>query len=59
MSQSIPSVTINLGNPRAGKLQNSTYGADSYSNRFFGIHTEYETEFAFSFKNSEVCGNGS
>ena len=21
---------------------------------FFGIHTEYETEFAFSFKNSEV-----
>ena len=26
-------------------------------NRFFGIHTEYETEFAFSFKNSEVCSN--
>ena len=26
-------------------------------NRFFGIHTECETEFAFSFKNSEVCSN--
>ena len=24
-------------------------------NRFFSIHTEYETEVAFSFKNSEVC----
>ena len=26
-------------------------------NRFFGIYTECETEFAFSFKNSEVCRN--
>ena len=24
-------------------------------NRFFGIDTEYETEFAFSFKNREAC----
>ena len=23
----------------------------------FGIHTEHDTEFAFSFKNSEVCSN--
>ena len=26
-------------------------------NGFFGIRMEYETEFAFSFKNSEVCSN--
>ena len=26
-------------------------------NCFFGIHTEYGTEFAFSFKNSEVCSD--
>ena len=26
-------------------------------NHFFSIHAEYETEFAFSFKNSEVCSN--
>ena len=26
-------------------------------NHFFSIHTDNETEFAFSFKNSEVCGN--
>ena len=26
-------------------------------NHFSGIHTEYETEFAFSFEKSEVCSN--
>ena len=26
-------------------------------NRFFGIHTEYETEFAFSFKDCKVFSN--
>ena len=26
-------------------------------NHFFGIHAEYESEFAFSFKNSEVYSN--
>ena len=37
------------------KIQHA--GLISTQNPFFGIHTEYETEFAFSFKNSEVCSN--
>ena len=39
-----------------GKLQKlQLAGLIPTQNRFFGIHTEYETEFAFSFKNGEVC----
>ena len=32
-------------------------GLIATQNQFFGIHTEYGTEFAFSFKDSEMCSN--
>ena len=43
----------------AGNLQKirQHMGLIPTQNRFFGIHTEYETEFAFSFKKSEVGSN--
>ena len=39
----------------AAEIQHT--GLIPIQNRFLGIHTEHETEFAFSFKNSEVCSN--